>query len=114
MAYIYGIDVSHHQGYIDFQEVKNSGIKFILMKVSQKAYADPKFEQYYKGAKSAGIPIGVYIYNKVKTEAEAKDEANFALKCLKDKGFEFVFISDLIYTDNYEIDHTGKQCKKAN
>ena len=33
------------------------------------------------------------------------------LKCLKDEGYEFVFISDLILKDNYEIDHTGKQCK---
>ncbi len=33
------------------------------------------------------------------------------LKCLKEKGFEFVFISDLIMKDNYKIDHTGKQCK---
>ena len=32
------------------------------------------------------------------------------LKCLKDNGYEFVFISDLILKDNYEIDHTGKQC----
>lgn len=33
------------------------------------------------------------------------------LKCLKDEGYEFVFISDLILKENYEIDHTGKQCK---
>ncbi len=33
------------------------------------------------------------------------------LKCLKDEGYEFVFISDLIMKDNYTIDHTGKQCK---
>ena len=33
------------------------------------------------------------------------------LKCLKEEGYEFVFIEDLIYKDNYEIDHTGKQCK---
>ena len=33
------------------------------------------------------------------------------LKCLKDEGYEFVFIEDLILKDNYEIDHTGKQCK---
>lgn len=33
------------------------------------------------------------------------------LKCLKEKGFEFVFISDLIYKDNYEIKHDGTQCK---
>ena len=33
------------------------------------------------------------------------------LKCLKDEGYEFVFISDLIMKDNYTIDHAGKQCK---
>ena len=33
------------------------------------------------------------------------------LKCLKDDGYEFVFISDLIYKDNYEIIHDGTQCK---
>ena len=34
------------------------------------------------------------------------------LKCLKDEGYEFVFISDLILKDNYEIKHDGTQCKK--
>ncbi len=33
------------------------------------------------------------------------------LKCLKNEGYEFVFISDLIYKDNYEIIHDGTQCK---
>ena len=33
------------------------------------------------------------------------------LKCLKDEGYEFVFINDLIYKDNYEIIHDGTQCK---
>ncbi|MGN0493873.1 MAG: hypothetical protein ACI4F7_09520 [Acutalibacteraceae bacterium] len=36
------------------------------------------------------------------------------LKCLKDEGYEFVFISDLILKENYTIDHTGKQCKIEN
>ena len=34
------------------------------------------------------------------------------LKCLKDEGYEFVFIEDLIYKENYEIIHDGTQCKK--
>ena len=33
------------------------------------------------------------------------------LKRLKDEGYEFVFISDLILKDNYEIKHDGTQCK---
>ena len=36
------------------------------------------------------------------------------LKCLKEQGYEFVFINDLIYKENYEIDHAGKQCKIEN
>ena len=36
------------------------------------------------------------------------------LKCLKDEGYEFVFIDDLIYKDNYEIKHDGTQCKIKN
>ena len=36
------------------------------------------------------------------------------LKCLKDEGYEFVFISDLILKDNYEIKHDGTQCKIIN
>ena len=36
------------------------------------------------------------------------------LKCLKDEGYEFVFISDLIYKENYEIKHDGTQCKIEN
>lgn len=34
------------------------------------------------------------------------------LKCLKGEGYEFVFINDLIYKENYEIKHDGTQCKK--
>ena len=34
------------------------------------------------------------------------------LKTLKDDGYEFVFIEDLIYKENYEIKHDGTQCKK--
>ena len=34
------------------------------------------------------------------------------LKTLKEQGYEFVFISDLILKENYEIKHDGTQCKK--
>lgn len=36
------------------------------------------------------------------------------LKSLKEDGYEFVFISDLIYKDNYEIKHDGTQSKIDN
>ena len=36
------------------------------------------------------------------------------LETLKNDGYEFVFISDLIYKENYEIKHDGTQCKIEN
>jgi peptidoglycan/xylan/chitin deacetylase (PgdA/CDA1 family) len=36
------------------------------------------------------------------------------LKCLKEQGYEFVFIDDLILKENYEIKHDGTQCKIKN
>ncbi len=33
------------------------------------------------------------------------------LKCLKDEGYEFVFIDELIMKENYKIDNNGMQCK---
>ena len=38
----------------------------------------------------------------------------YVLGELKQKGYEFVKISDLIYKDNYEINSFGKQIKKLN
>lgn len=35
------------------------------------------------------------------------------LKTLKDEGYEFVFIDDLIMKENYTIDNSGKQIKNA-
>ena len=40
-------------------------------------------------------------------------DSSVAALLLKEQGYEFVFISDLILKDNYTIDHTGKQCPAA-
>lgn len=50
----------------------------------------------------------ILCHNAAKHTPEALPEI---LKTLKEQGYEFVFISDLILKKNYEIDNTGKQCK---
>lgn len=85
MEYTYGIDISHYQGNIDFARVKASGVAFIIMKVSQKTWKDPRFEEYYAAAKAVGIPVGVYIYNKVYDVTTAEQEASFAVAQLRGK-----------------------------
>lgn len=49
----------------------------------------------------------VLFHNDAKHTPEALPRI---LKDLKEQGYEFVFISDLIYKENYTIDHAGMQC----
>jgi lysozyme len=58
-ANLKGIDVSHWQGTIDWNQVKNSGIAFAYAKASQgTTITDPMFATNVQGARAAGIPIG--------------------------------------------------------
>lgn len=56
------------------------------MKVSQGTHKDVKFDEYYK---NCNVLRGAYIYNKVLTLADAKKEAEFAVKCLEGKTLEY-------------------------
>ena len=49
MAEIKGIDVSSFQGKPDWTKVKNSGIKFAILRIHQKSGIDASFEHNYKG-----------------------------------------------------------------
>lgn len=58
-----GIDVSYYQGNIDWNQVKNSGVEFAFIRVSDGlSFVDPKFEQNWIGAKEAGVIRGVYQF----------------------------------------------------
>ena len=73
-----GIDVSVHNGDIDWGKVKATGIDFAILRAGYGKLAkqkDAKFEDNYKGAKAAGIPVGAYWYSYATTPDEAKLEA---------------------------------------
>jgi lysozyme len=58
-----GIDVSHHQGEIDWQKVAASGIKFVYVKASEgRNFQDPSFWNNLSGASRAGLYCGAYHY----------------------------------------------------
>lgn len=79
----YGLDVSHWNGNINFQRLDAD---FVIMKVSQGTHKDVKFDEYYN---SCQLPKGAYIYNKVLTLASAKEEAEYAVKCLQGKKLDY-------------------------
>ena len=73
---IEGIDVSHWEGDIDFQEVKRAGIRFVYMKASEGvSYIDPDFERNYREARKARLKIGFYHYVTAGSEEEARAQA---------------------------------------
>jgi len=81
-----GIDVSKHQGKIDWQQVAEDGVEFAFIRVGFRGYGSGKlvedeyFEQNIEGAIDAGIKVGVYFYTQAVTEAEALEEAQFVLE----------------------------------
>ncbi len=74
-----GIDVSKHNGTVDWAKVDASGIDFALIRagygnnISQK---DPKFEENMQGALARGLHTGVYWFSYAVSPDEAKIEAN--------------------------------------
>lgn len=106
-----GIDVSKHNGTIDWKMVKASGqVDFAILRAgfgklaSQK---DERFEEYYEKARAAGVPIGAYWYSYVATKkekahynindaiAEAEQEADACIAALKGKKFEYPIWYDI-------------------
>lgn len=91
----YGIDVSKHQGMIDWSKVKTD---FAILRAGFGRYTsqkDPQFERNYAGAKAAGIPVGAYWYSYAKSAEEAHEEAKACLHVLKGKRFEFPIYFDI-------------------
>lgn len=90
-----GIDVSKHQGVIDWSKVKTN---FAILRAGFGRYAnqkDPQFERNYAGAKAAGIPVGAYWYSYATTVEEAQQEAKACLQVLQCKQFEFPIYFDI-------------------
>ena len=58
-----GIDVSHHQGEIDWPQVAGAGIRFAYLKASEgRDLRDPRFRANWDGADAAGIARGAYHF----------------------------------------------------
>lgn len=82
-AWAKGIDVSHHQGKIDWEKVKASGIDFVIIRCANSTYDEDKQWKYnIEECERLKIPYGVYIFSQAKSTATAKAEAQFTIKLL--------------------------------
>lgn len=86
--YLVGIDVSTHQGVIDWQAVADAGVEFAILRVGYrgstegKLYEDEQFRENLDGARAAGLKLGVYFFSQALTPEEAEEEAVFACRLL--------------------------------
>lgn len=83
-----GIDVSYHQGDIDWAAVKADGIDFAILRLGYRGYSngslvtDSKFTSYIRDAISVGMPLGVYFWTEAINVDEAVQEAQYVISKL--------------------------------
>lgn len=84
-----GIDVSSHQGEIDWAAVAADGIDFAIIRAGYRGYSegeiylDPCFEANITGALENGLAVGVYFFSQALNVDEALEEARFTLSAIR-------------------------------
>ena len=99
-SHLVGIDVSAHQGEIDWVAVKNAGAEFAIIRIGYRGstvgdlYEDEQFRANLLGAREAGLRLGAYFFSQAMDPAEAVEEAEYACKLLDGAGLELPLYFD--------------------
>ena len=100
-----GIDISNHNGSIDFLKVKNSGIEVVIIKATEGVdWIDPYLEKHYNGACGKGFSIGFYHFMSEKTNPSKQAEDFY--KAIKDKEYNVLPCLDI------ETNNAGRTSKE--
>ena len=105
------IDISQHNGNINFEELKNNGIKNVIIRVGwignkQNHTLDTKFEENYKKAKENGFKVGFYVYSYCKSVETLRQGVNWLLEKIETKQNEIGVFLDL---EDETIQGIGRQ-----
>ena len=118
-----GIDVSKHQGYVDWKKVKAAGIKFAIIRVAWAGYNGtlytannkPGFDEYFesnmRNAIAEGIPVGVYVYSYCDSPASARAAAKNVINAVKPCKVQFPIAFD--FEDSAQYASYGKSANTA-
>lgn len=91
-----GIDVSSWQEAIDWKKVKESGVKFAMIRASfSDDKVDKTFDYNIVEAEKAGINVGVYHYCYALNAEEAKAEAQHFIKTISPYKITYPVVLDL-------------------
>lgn len=102
---IKGIDVSHHNGVVDWQAVADAGIEFVIIRCSYGLQSkDEMFAQNVIGAKAAGLRVGAYHYSYALSVEDAIKEARNCREAIDSTGqlLELPVFFDMEDADGYK------------
>ena len=95
-----GIDVSRYQGNVDWQQVKDAGIEFVIMRIGvqtdpeETLDMDTRYKEYLASAKAVGLKIGVYVYNTSINRDMGIKTAKFVLDTLDGEKLDLPIVYD--------------------
>ena len=90
-----GIDISNHNGNVNFKKVKKDGIKFVMIRAGYGWYnQDVKFEEYVRKCGKENIDYGIYLYTYATNLSQAKEEVKYFLNHIKGKNPTYPIVVD--------------------
>ncbi len=96
-----GIDVSKHQGEINWRKVAGEDIDYTFIRAGFRGSSEGKlvedeyFQDNIEGALDNGIDVGVYFYTQAMTVEEAEEEAEFVIDLIEDYDVTYPVVLDL-------------------
>lgn len=103
-----GVDVSAHQGSIDWATLKNAGYDFAMIRTGYgsenwSSQTDSYFETNYYGAVQNGFKVGAYHYSYATSVAAAETEAEFCLHVLNGRSLDYPVVYDVEDKSQYGL-----------
>lgn len=115
---IMGIDVSKWNGTIDWNQVKASGVSYVIIRCGYRGSSqgalieDPKYKANIEGATKAGLKVGVYFFSQAIDEVEAVQEASMVLSLVQGYKISYPIFLD-VEASGGRADNISKETRTA-
>lgn len=113
-----GIDVSEHNGEINWDSAKAGGLDFALIRCGygqdETSQDDKQFIRNASECERLCIPYGVYLYSYALNVGAIQGEINHMLRLLKGRKLSYPVYIDMEDADNYKANHGGIPSRQVN
>ncbi len=113
-----GIDVSEHNGEIDWEQVASDGVQFAYIRAGLRGYSsgklaeDERFRENIEGATNAGLNVGVYFFTQAINETEAVEEADYLLNLISQNRVDIPIAIDVEKIEDTESEPRTRNLSK--